>query len=171
MSFQMKESVIKMSKKLVAYFSASGVTKNAAEKLAEAAQADLYEIQPEVPYTEEDLNWLDGNSRSSKEMKNKSFRPSLKDQDADIDAYDVIFLGFPIWWYVAPTIVNTFLEAYDFSGKTIVLFATSGGSGFGKTVSELAKSVSPSATIKKGQLLNGHIEKDELASWVQSLHL
>lgn len=96
------------------------MTKSAAEKLAEAAQADLYEIRPEVPYTEADLNWLDGNSRSSREMRDKAFRPALKDRDADVSGHDVIFLGFPIWWYVAPNIINTFLEAYDFSGKIIV---------------------------------------------------
>lgn len=160
-----------MSKKLVAYFSASGVTKNAAEKLAEAAQADLYEICPETPYTNSDLNWMDGNSRSSREMKDKSFRPPLKDRDADISEYDVVFLGFPIWWYVAPTIINTFLEAYDFSGKMIVLFATSGGSGFGKTVKELAKSVSSSTTIKEGRILNGSIGKKALEDWIQSLNI
>lgn len=160
-----------MSKKLVAYFSASGVTKNAAEKLAEAAQADLYEICPETPYTNADLNWMDSSSRSSKEMKDKSFRPPLKDRDAGISEYDVVFLGFPIWWYVAPTIINTFLEAYDFSGKTIVLFATSGGSGFGKTVKELAKSVSPTTTIKEGRILNGSIGKKPLEDWIQSLNI
>lgn len=164
-------SVIKMSKTLVAYFSASGVTKNAAEKLADAAQADLYEICPEIPYTDADLNWLDDGSRSSKEMKDKSFRPPIKDRNADISGYDVIFLGFPIWWYVAPTIINTFLESYDFSGKTIILFATSGGSGFGKTVKELTKSVSSSATIKEGRLLNGRIGKSDLEDWIQSLNI
>lgn len=166
-----KVSVIKMSKKLVAYFSASGVTKSAAEKLAEAAQADLYEIRPEVPYIEADLNWLDGNSRSSREMRDKAFRPALKDRDADVSGHDVIFLGFPIWWYVAPNIINTFLEAYDFSGKIIVLFATSGGSDFGKTATQLAKSVPPSAAIKEGRLLNGHVEKEELKDWIASLNL
>lgn len=160
-----------MSKKLVAYFSASGVTKSAAEKLADAAQADLYEIRPEVPYTEADLNWMDNGSRSSREMKDKAFRPPLKDRDADISGHDVIFLGFPIWWYVAPTIINTFLEAYDFSGKIIVLFATSGGSGFGKTAAELAKSVPPSAIIKEGRLLNGYMEKEELKDWIESLNI
>lgn len=160
-----------MSKKLVAYFSASGVTKNVAEKLAEAAHADIYEIYPEKPYTNADLNWMDNDSRSSREMKDKSFRPPLKDYDADVSGYDIVFLGFPIWWYVAPTIINTFLEAYDFSGKIIVLFATSGGSGFGKTVTELAKSVPPSVTIKEGRLLNGNIGKGELEKWIQSLNI
>ena len=155
-----------MSKKLVAYFSASGVTKGVAEKLAEAAQADLYEIRPKTPYTDADLDWQDANSRSSIEMKDRSFRPELADCNADISGHDVIFLGFPIWWYVVPTIVNSFLEAYDFSGKTIILFATSGGSGFGKTVEGLKKSVSPSAVIREGRLLNGRIGKAELESLV-----
>ncbi len=157
-----------MSKKLVAYFSASGTTKSVAEKLAAAAQADIYEIRPKTPYTDEDLDWLDDNSRSSREMKDQSFRPELEDFNADISGYDMIFLGFPIWWYVAPTIINTFLEAYDFSGKTIIPFATSGGSGLGKAVEEgLRKSVSPSAVIREGRLLNGRIGKTELEKWIQ----
>ncbi|MFR8071607.1 MAG: flavodoxin, partial [Anaerovoracaceae bacterium] len=109
-----------MSKRLVAYFSASGTTKRAAEMLAEAAGADLYEIRPEVPYTSADLNWMDKKARSTVEMKDPTSRPAIADNDADIAAYDTIFVGFPIWWYVAPTIINTFLESYDFSGKTIV---------------------------------------------------
>lgn len=158
-----------MGKKLVAYFSASGTTKSVAEKLAEAAQAELYEICPKAPYTDADLNWQDGNSRSSIEMKNPSSRPELADRNADISGYDTIFLGFPIWWYVAPTIINTFLEAYDFSGKTIILFATSGGSGFGKAVEGLKRSVSPSTVIREGKLFNGRIGKAELESWIQGI--
>ena len=114
---------------LVAYFSASGTTAKAAKVLAKAADADLYEIKPAIPYTRADLNWMDKGSRSSVEMSDKHSRPALADTDAPIAGHDVIFLGFPIWWYVAPTIVNTFLESYDFTGKTIILFATSGGSG------------------------------------------
>ena len=106
-----------MSKTLVAYFSASGTTKRTAERLAQAAGADLYEIKPAVPYTSADLNWMDKKSRSTIEMQNPSSRPELADKDADIASHDRIFLGFPIWWYVAPTIINTFLESYDFSGK------------------------------------------------------
>ena len=117
-----------MAKKLVAYFSASGTTKKTAELLAEAAGADLYEITPKVAYTKADLNWMDKKSRSSVEMNDKKFRPEIEDKDANIAEYDEIILGFPIWWYVAPTIVNTFLEKFDFSGKKVVLFATSGGS-------------------------------------------
>ena len=123
-----------MSKKLVAYFSASGTTAAVAKALSEAAGADLYEIKPQTPYTRADLNWQDKKSRSSVEMNNKTHRPPLADKDAHIENYDTIFLGFPIWWYVAPTIINTFLESYDFTGKTIILFATSGGSGFGSYV-------------------------------------
>ena len=160
-----------MSKKLVAYFSASGVTAAAAKTLAEAANADLYEIKPAVPYTKADLNWMDKQSRSSVEMQNKAFRPAIADTDAKIADYDVIFVGFPIWWYVAPTIINTFLEAYDFSGKTVVLFATSGGSGFGKTLDELKGSVSDTAKLVEGKLLNGKPSRDELAAWVNSLAL
>lgn len=160
-----------MSKKLVAYFSASGETKGVAEKLAEAARADIYEICPETPYTDADLDWKNDNSRSSVEMKDKTFRPVIQGSDLKIDEYDVVFLGFPIWWYVAPTIINTFLELYDFSGKTIVLFATSGGSGFGKTVKELKGSVSDSAVIKEGRLFNGRIGKAELEDWIQNLNL
>ncbi|MDU2694527.1 MAG: flavodoxin, partial [Intestinibacter bartlettii] len=122
------------NKSLVTYFSASGVTKKVAEKLAEAAGADLFEIKPEVAYTEADLNWMDKKSRSSIEMNDKSFRPAIAEKCNNMADYDVVYIGFPIWWYVAPTIINTFLESYDFSGKTIVLFATSGGSGFGNTV-------------------------------------
>ena len=160
-----------MNKKLVAYFSASGVTADAAKKLAKAAEADLYEIKPEIPYTKADLNWTDKNSRSSKEMKNKSYRPAIADKNAGVEAYDVIFIGFPIWWYVAPTIINTFLESYDFSDKSIVLFATSGGSGFGKTVQELKSSVSPSANIIEGKLLNGRISENDLSAWIKNLNI
>ena len=140
-----------MTKKLVAYFSASGVTAKTAKKLAEAAGADLYEIKPAVPYTSADLNWSNKQSRSSVEMGDRSSRPAIADSDANIAAYDVVYVGFPIWWYVAPTIVNTFLESYDFSGKKIVLFATSGGSGFGKAAQGLQPSA-PKATIVEGKV-------------------
>ena len=156
-----------MSKKLVAYFSASGTTARVANNLAVAAGADLYEIKPTKPYTSADLNWQDKNSRSSVEMKDKSSRPELADKNADIAEYDKIFLGFPIWWYVAPTIINSFLESYDFTGKTIILFATSGGSGFGRTAAELAASC-PGATIKEGRLLNGNPSADTLKKWAES---
>lgn len=158
-----------MSKTLVAYFSASGVTENAAKALAKIAGVDLYEIRPAIPYTDADLNWQDKNSRSSLEMRDKDSRPALADKNAHIEAYDTIFLGFPIWWYVAPTIINTFLESYDFSGKTIILFATSGGSGFGKAVEGLKGSVSPSTVIREGRLLNGQINKEDLENWLREI--
>lgn len=153
-----------MSKRLVAYFSASGKTAKVAADLAKAADADIYEIRPAVPYTRADLNWMDKKSRSSVEMRDKGSRPALADTDADIAAYDTIFVGFPIWWYVAPTIINSFLEAYDFSGKKIVLFATSGGSGFGKAVAGLQSSA-PSAEIVEGSLLNGRPDAAKLKAF------
>lgn len=156
-----------MGKKLVAYFSASGTTKKTAEMVAEAAGADLYEITPAVAYTKADLNWMDKKSRSSVEMSDKKIRPEMTDTDAGIENYDEILLGFPIWWYVAPTIINTFLEAYDFTGKKITLFATSGGSGFGKTVQELQPSA-PGAEIREGKLLNDG-SKQAIENWVKSL--
>ena len=157
-----------MSKKLVAYFSASGVTGGVAKKLAEAVDADIYEIKPKVPYTNADLNWNNSNSRSSIEMRDKSSRPELADRNAKIEGHDVIFLGFPIWWYVAPTIINTFLESYDFSGKTIILFATSGGSGFGNAVAGLKVSA-PNSTIREGKLFNRRVSVEELKKWADSL--
>lgn len=159
------------NKSLVTYFSASGVTKKVAEKLAEAAGADLFEIKPEVAYTEADLNWMDKKSRSSIEMNDKSFRPAISEKFNNMEDYDVVYIGFPIWWYVAPTIINTFLESYDFSGKTIVLFATSGGSGFGNTVAELKRSVSDTTVIKEGKVFNSGVSKDQLSSCVNDLGL
>ena len=158
-----------MAKSLVAYFSASGVTGKVAEVLAKAAGADLHEIKPAVPYTSADLNWMDKKSRSSVEMADPSSRPEIANKVENMDQYDTVFVGFPIWWYVAPTIINTFLEQYDFSGKKIVLFATSGGSGFGKTASALKNSVSASAQIVEGRLLNGRVQEDELKDWVKTL--
>jgi len=139
-----------MSKKLVAYFSASGNTAALAEKLAKAAGADLYEIKPAVSYTREDLNWQNKQSRSSVEMSDHSSRPALANTMANVSAYDTIYIGFPVWWYIAPTIINSFLESYDFSGKKIILFATSGGSGFGKAVQNLTLSA-PGAQIVEGK--------------------
>ena len=153
-----------MSKKLVAYFSASGTTAKVAKNLANAAGAELYEIKPAVPYSRADLNWQDKHSRSSVEMRDKSSRPELADTDANIAEYETIFIGFPIWWYIAPTIINTFLEAYDFSGRKIVLFATSGGSGFGKAVASLQPSA-PKATIIEGDILNGSPNKAKLKAF------
>ena len=156
-----------MHKILVAYFSASGVTKGVAQRLAKAAGADLFEIRPAVPYTQADLNWTDKKSRSSVEMNDKKFRPEIEDKDANIAEYDEIILGFPIWWYVAPTIVNTFLEKFDFSGKKVVLFATSGGSGMGKT-EETLRTLCPNAIWKKGEMLN-HVSDTELKKWLDDI--
>lgn len=155
---------------LVAYFSASGVTAKAAWKLSEAVGADLYQIKPEVPYTPADLNWMDKKSRSSLEMNDPSSRPAIAEKLPDMEKYDVIFVGFPIWWYVAPTIINTFLESYDFSGKIIVPFATSGGSGMGRT-NEKLKSSCPGATLMQGKMLNGRLSDADLKAWVKTLKL
>ncbi len=158
-----------MSKKLVAYFSASGVTGEIAKNIANIAKADIYEIKPKVPYTEADLDWMNKSSRSSMEMKNLSFRPEMADNNIDISAYDTIYLGFPIWWYIAPTIVNTFLEKHDFSGKKIILFATSGGSAFGKTIQHLRPSVSKETTIVEGKVLNSATAED-IKTWLSSVN-
>ena len=155
---------------LVAYFSATGTTAKAAKALANAVGGTLYEIKPAVPYTSADLNWMDKSSRSSVEMKDPNSRPALADTDAPVAGHDVIFLGFPVWWYVAPTILNTFLEAYDFTGKTIVLFATSGGSGLGKSAAGL-RSSAPGAKIVDGRMLNGHLKEAELKAWAEGLKL
>ena len=139
-------------KTLVAYFSATNTTKRVAEELSAKLGCDLYEIKPIRPYTDADLNWMDKASRSSVEMKDKSSRPEIVKGDVDLAGYDRILIGYPVWWYTAPTIINTFLEAYDFSGKEIVIWATSGGSGLGKAKDDLSKSTT--ATVKNGKLLN-----------------
>ena len=159
-----------MSTTLVAYFSATGTTARVAKKLAEATGADLYEIRPQIPYTQADLDWQNKDSRSSIEMRDHASRPAMADKNAPVSGHDVIFLGFPIWWYVAPTIINTFLEAYDFSGKSIILFATSGGSGFGQAVDGLQASA-PRAAIREGQVFNAGISTDELKEWAKGLNL
>ena len=161
-----------MDKKiLVTYFSASGVTKKTATELASAIGADIFEIEPVTAYTKKDLDWMNKKSRSSIEMADKTSRPAIAKKCDNMTDYDVIFVGFPIWWYVAPTIINTFLESYDFAGKTIVLFATSGGSGFGKTVDGLKNSVDKTTIIKEGKLLNGRNSTADLKAWVDSLNL
>lgn len=160
-----------MSKKLVAYFSASGVTKKVAETLSKATEADIYEIKPAIPYSVADLNWRDKKSRSSVEMRDWKSRPEMVKDDFSIDEYDTIFIGFPIWWYIAPTIINTFLEKHDFSNKKIVLFATSGGSRFGKTVDNIKPSVSNSTEIIEGDILNGHQSLEKLQKWVEQLNI
>ena len=165
----MRKEVFRMNA-LVAYFSASGTTAKAAKALANAVGGELYEIKPAVPYTNADLNWMDKNSRSSVEMNNTHSRQELADTDAPVAGRDIIFLGFPIWWYMAPTIINTFLEHYDFSGKTIVLFATSGGSGLGRSAACL-RSSAPGAKIVDGRMLNGRLQEAELKKWVSGLNL
>jgi flavodoxin len=159
-----------MSKVLVAYFSASGVTAKLAERLANAIGADLHEIKPETPYTEADLNWMDKKSRSSIEMSDKSFRPAVANKVEDMEKYDVIFIAFPIWWYVAPTIINTFLEQYDLSGKTIIPVATSGSSGMGNTNKELEPSC-PGAVLKEGRRFAADAGEDELKAWAAGFDL
>ena len=155
-------------KSLVAYFSASGSTRKLADTLAEAVGADVYEIKPATRYTGKDLNWNDPQSRSSVEMADKNSRPALADTDAKISDYDTIFLGFPIWWYVAPHIVNTFLESYDFSGKTIVIFATSGGSDFGDTLNQLKPSCNAARWIQ-GQVFRSRTDKATLSAWAKTI--
>lgn len=155
-----------MSKKLVAYFSATGTTARAARALAEAAGADLYEIVPAKPYTSADLNWNDKQSRSSKEQNDRACRPALADSDVDIAPYDTVFVGFPIWWYTAPRIIDSFLEAHDFSGKKVVLFATSGGSGLGSSAQDVAPSA-PGAEVVNGQVLNGHQSPEALRAFAE----
>lgn len=156
-----------MKKILVAYFSASGTTAKLAEKLASAIGADLHEMIPKQPYTSADLDWTNKNSRSSVEMNNKAFRPEVANTVEHMEQYDTVFLAFPIWWYVAPTIVNTFLEQYDFSGKTIIPIATSGGSGMGKTKSELAVSCAE-AELKEGKVFNANISVNDLRDWAEN---
>lgn len=154
-------------KTLVAYFSAGGTTRKTAERLARAIGADLFEIRPAVPYTQKDLDWTDKNSRSSREMNDPASRPEMAGRCENIGAYDTIYLGFPIWWYVAPTIVDTFLEGGDFSGKKLIPFATSGGSGMGKTLEGL-KAVCPAADWREGKLVNG-MSDAALADWAKSV--
>ena len=154
-----------MSNKLVAYFSASGVTKAAAQRLAKATGADIFEIRPAVLYTRADLDWTDKHSRSSAEMNDPSSRPAMAEPLPHPEKYDTVFLGFPIWWYVAPRIINTFLEAHDLSGKTIIPFATSGGSGLGDTVKLLASSC-PEAKFLNGRVFSPSANQTELLQWV-----
>ena len=153
-------------KALVAYFSASGTTEGLAKRLAEAIGAPAYEIRPAVPYTRADLDWMDKKSRSTLEMQDKSCRPALADTDAPVAEVDVIFTGFPIWWYREPSIIDSFLEAYDFSGKTIVLFATSGSSDIGKEAPARAAEIS-GAEVKPGKRFSGGASGNELKAWAE----
>ena len=154
-----------MGKTLVAYFSAGGTTARAAKALAKAAGADLYEIKPAQPYTNADLDWMDKKSRSSVEMNDGNARPAIADKAENMADYDTVFVGYPIWWYTAPRIVNTFLESYDFTGKTVIPFATSGGSGVEKSAGDL-KAKYPDLNWKKGKLLGGRVTADTLRGWI-----
>lgn len=157
-----------MSRKLVAYFSASGVTAKVAEKLSEAIGADLYAIEPEVPYTKADLDWMDKKSRSTIEMNNPASRPAIAGKRDNMNDHDTVFVGFPIWWYVAPTIINTFLESYDLTGKTIIPFATSGGSDMGKTNEKLLPSCK-GAKLLDGKVFKASVSGADLAKWAEGL--
>lgn len=157
-----------MSRKLVAYFSASGVTAKVAEKLSEAIGADLYAIEPEVPYTKADLDWMDKKSRSTIEMNNPASRPAITGKRDNMNDYDTVFVGFPIWWYVAPTIINTFLESHDLTDKTIIPFATSGGSDMGKTNEKLLPSCK-GAKLLNGKVFKASVSGADLAKWAEGL--
>ena len=159
-----------MSRKLVAFFSASGVTAKVAEKLSDTIGADLFAIEPKVPYTKADLDWMDKNSRSTLEMKEPASRPEIARVRDNMEEYDTVFVGFPIWWYVAPTIINTFLESYDLTGKTIIPFATSGGSGMGKTNEKLMPSCK-GAKLLDGKVLKANAGTKELDDWVAGLSI
>ncbi|MBR2895308.1 MAG: NAD(P)H-dependent oxidoreductase [Oscillospiraceae bacterium] len=159
-----------MSRKLVAYFSATGTTAKVAERLAESIGADIFEIQPKKPYTQADLDWRNKTSRSSIEMHDLSFRPETSERRDNIDEYETIFVGFPIWWYIAPTIINTFLESYDLRGKTIVPFATSGGSGMGNTNESLRRS-SPGAKLLHGRVFSADADMHDFETWIKELNL
>lgn len=159
-----------MSRKLVAFFSASGVTAKVAEKLSDTIGADLFAIEPKVPYTKADLDWMDKNSRSTLEMKDPASRPKIARARDNMEEYDTVFVGFPIWWYVAPTIINTFLESYDLTGKTIIPFATSGGSGMGKTNEKLMPSCK-GAKLLDGKVLKANVGAKELDDWVAGLSI
>ena len=156
-----------MKKVLVAYFSASGVTEGVAKQLAEVTGGELHKILPEQPYTDADLDWRDKQSRSSVEMKDKSSRPAITNKLTNMQDYDVVYVGFPIWWYTAPTIINTFMESYDFKGKTVIPFATSGGSSIKKACEDL-KAAYPDVNWKEGKLLN-RVSKQDLDTWVKGL--
>lgn len=153
-----------MSKVLVAYFSASGVTAKVAKGLAEEIGAELFEIEPKVPYTNADLNWQDKHSRSSVEMNDKKSRPEIRSSVENMDQYDVVFVGFPVWWYREPSIIDTFMEAYDFSKKTVIPFATSGGSPIGDAGKNM-QSLAPGAKIAAGKRFGAGTSGKELGSW------
>ncbi len=153
-----------MGKTLVAYFSASGVTAKVAEKLAAATEGDLFEIVPEQPYTKDDLNWMKKDSRSSIEMNDRSCRPAIASRVEDMESYDTVFVGFPVWWYREPSIIDTFMEAYDFSGKTVVPFCTSGSSGIGDSAENRSR-LATAARVLEGRRFKGNVDIAELKLW------
>ncbi len=154
-----------MSKVLVTYFSASGVTRGVAQNIANCIGADLFEIKAKVPYTSADLNWTNKQSRSSIEMDNKSSRPEIEQTECNLDGYDTILIGFPVWWYTAPTIINTFIESLDFSGKTLIPFCTSGGTGISGCERDLRNEY-PEYNWKEGKRLTGHESKEDIENWI-----
>ena len=154
-----------MKKILVAYFSASGVTKKVAENVASAANADLFEIMPQQPYTRADLNWMNKQSRSTLEMKDRNCRPAMAAKP-DVSGYDVILVGFPVWWYREPSIIDTFMESADFTGKTVVPFCTSGGSGLGDSASNM-QLLAPGAKVLDGKRFSSSASADELKKWAE----
>ena len=156
-------------KKLVTYFSASGVTETLAKKISETAEADLYEITPAQRYTTADLDWTNKKSRSSVEMNDVDCRPALADKDVKIDDYDTIFVGFPIWWGREPSVIDTFLESYDFSNKTIVMYATSGGSGMGQTAKRIRQLVGESTNVIDGKVISSRTSKEQIRRWLDGL--
>ena len=157
-----------MKKTLVTYFSASGVTAELAKRLSNIANADIYEIQPQTPYTNADLNWMDKNSRSSVEMKDLSCRPAIANAIPDVQKYDVVFIGFPVWWYREPSIIDTFMESYDFTGKTVIPFATSGGSGLGDSYKNL-QALAPGAKVIDGEKFSVSVSVETLKAWAGKL--
>ena len=156
-----------MGKKLVAYFSASGVTAKVAEKLAKVIGADLFEIKPEVPYTKADLNWMNKKSRSSVEMLDDSCRPGIANRVENMDEYDTVFVGFPIWWYREPSIIDTFMESYDFTNKTVIPFCTSGTSGIGDSGANM-QALAHGAKVSIGERFSKRVSENELAAWAAS---
>ena len=155
-----------MKKSLVAYFSASGITAAVAKRLAQTTQADLFEIKPQVPYTDADLDWTNKKSRSSVEMQDRACRPPLADAVPNLSAYDVIFVGFPVWWYREPSIIDTFMESADFTGKTVVPFCTSGGSGLGDSAKNM-QALAPDARVLDGKRFSPSASAEELKNWAE----
>ncbi len=165
-SVKAEETPMTEKKVLVAYFSATGTTEKLASKLAKVTNADLFKITPEQPYTADDLNWMNKQSRSSVEMNDKNCRPAISSKIEDISKYDIIFVGFPVWWYREPSIIDTFMESYDFTGKTVIPFATSGGSPIGDSGKNMQQ-LAPKAKVYAGKCFSVTISEDELLNWAK----